>query len=100
MSDYLKETAILLQKDFDISDQALAVSFEELERLLHIRIVELLNRDFEKLLQICYRIDLGEQKLKQILYQTDPEVMSIELTRALIKRQMLKVEIRRRYAQE
>lgn len=100
MSDYLKETAILLQKDFDISDKALAVSFEDLERLLHIRILELLNRDFEKLLQICYRIDLGEQKLKQILYQTDPEVMSIELTRALIKRQMLKVEIRRKYAQE
>jgi hypothetical protein len=100
MSDDLKETAILIQKDFDIAEQALAASYEDLERLLHVRIVELLNRDFEKLLQICYRIDLGEQKLKQILYQSEAEFMSIELTRALIKRQMLKVELRRKYAQE
>jgi hypothetical protein len=58
----------------------------------------MLNRDFERLLQICYRVDLGENKLKQILHESEPELMAFDLAKALVERQMLKIEIKRRYS--
>jgi hypothetical protein len=98
MADLIQGAALLLQKDFELPEEILHASQEELEAKLHVIVQQLLNRDFERLLQICYRIDLGEQKLKHILYETPPEEMSLQLTKALIERQKIKVEMRRRYA--
>ncbi|RAI87030.1 hypothetical protein LV83_03136 [Algoriphagus yeomjeoni] len=58
----------------------------------------LLDREFERLLQICYRIDLGEEKLKSILHESDPDRIAPDLAQALWHRQKQKVEIRKRYS--
>jgi hypothetical protein len=75
------------------------LSEEDLVSLLTPLIKTMLDRDFEKLLQICYRVDLGEEKLKTILHKSDPETLASDLARALVARQILKVDIRRKYSE-
>lgn len=95
--DFVQDTILLLKKDFEISREKETASKEELIDLLLPIVQQMLNRDFEKLLQVCYRIDLGENKLKQILHESDPELMAFDLAKALVERQMLKIEIKRKY---
>ncbi len=95
--EIITETARLLEKDL-----ALPVPEGNLDReslILHLEplVRQLLNRDFEKFLQACYRIDLGEQKLKQILHESSPEQLSKDLATAIVDRQILKIQIRRKY---
>ncbi|SHN19778.1 hypothetical protein SAMN04488057_11038 [Cyclobacterium lianum] len=60
-------------------------------------ISQMLNRDFEKLLQLCYRLDLGEQKLQEILTESPPEDVSHNLSSAIVDRQLLKIYFRNKY---
>ncbi|UCS95172.1 hypothetical protein KZP23_09250 [Echinicola marina] len=94
---YILESVQLLQKDFDLPSPHESISREELIALLEPVVRQLLDRDFERLLQICYRVDLGEVRLKQILHESNPEQMSRELSEALVNRQIQKIEIRKRY---
>jgi hypothetical protein len=96
--DFVQDTMLLLKKDFEISKEKEATTKEELIDLLLPVIQQMLNRDFERLLQICYRVDLGENKLKSILHESDPEMMAFDLAKALVERQMLKIEIKRKYS--
>lgn len=95
--EIITETARLIEKDL-----ALSVPEGYLDRdglILHVEsmVRVLLDRDFEKLLQACYRIDLGEDKLKQILQESPPEQLSKDLATAIVDRQILKIQIRRKY---
>lgn len=94
-----KEAAQYLQKDFSLPALTEAFSEEDLVSLLTPLVKTMLDRDFEKLLQICYRVDLGEEKLKTILHKSDPETLASDLARALVARQILKAEIRRKYSE-
>jgi hypothetical protein len=92
------EAARLLQKDFELPATTEGFFEEELIAKLIPLIKTMLDRDFEKLLQICYRVDLGEDKLKTILHKSDPETLAADLARALVARQIKKIEIRRKYS--
>ncbi|WP_186757670.1 hypothetical protein [Echinicola salinicaeni] len=94
---YILESVKLLQKDFDLPSPPEVISKEELIDLLEPVVQQLLNRDFERLLQICYRVDLGESRLKQILHESNPEQMCRDLSEALVNRQIQKIEIRKKY---
>ena len=96
-TDNISESAKLLQKDFELSIPDEQLTKEQLIKSLEPVIKQLLDRDLEKLLQICYRIDLGEEKLKIILHESNPEEMAYELSAALVDRQVQKIEIRRKY---
>lgn len=93
-----QDTFTLLQKDFDFP--------EKIEEFNEIKAIEMLtkiisfmlDREFEKLLQVCYRIDLGEEKLKHILHLSEPDAIASDLAKALWERQKMKVEIRRKYS--
>ncbi len=93
-----KDTFLFLKKDFELPE--LAESFDEDQTILMLSkaISQLLDRDFERLLQICYRIDLGEEKLKKILHESEPDSVSLDLAKSLWERQKLKIEIRKRYS--
>ncbi|QDH79144.1 hypothetical protein FKX85_08900 [Echinicola soli] len=93
----ISESIALLQKDFDLTVPDEELSREQLIKLLVPIVGDLLNRDLERLLQICYRIDLGEERLKRLLHEANPETMATELSEALVDRQLQKVEIRRKY---
>ena len=96
--DSSKDAFLILRKDFDLPE--LKESFDEGQAILFLSkaVSQLLDRDFERLLQICYRIDLGEEKLKKILHESKPDQVSLDLARALWERQKLKIEIRKRYS--
>jgi len=60
-----KDTFLFLKRIFELPE--LEESFEEEQAILILSkaISQLLDRDFERLLQICYRIDLGEEKAQK-----------------------------------
>jgi hypothetical protein len=93
------ETYHLITKDFQLPEVTENFSEEKAIVILSKAISQLMDRDLERLLQICYRIDLSENKLKQILHESEPEYMAADLAKALWERQKQKVEIRRKYSQ-
>jgi len=96
--DHSKDAFLILRKDFDLPELGEIFEEEKAILLLSKAVSQLLDRDFERLLQICYRIDLGEEKLKKILHESEPDQVSLDLARALWERQKLKIEIRKRYS--
>lgn len=99
MSEILQHTAAFLKEDFQLPEVKEELTEEILAQTLKPIISRMLDREFERLLNICYRIDLGETKLKKILHESDPEHMAEDLAQALVKRQIQKIEIRQKYSQ-
>ena len=90
----------MIQHEFDLSPVVIDMTEEQVKKILSQFIGQLLDKNFERLLQICYRIDLGEEKLKGILQESEPKKISMDLAIAIWERQKLKVKIRRRYSAE
>lgn len=95
MKDIIQDSLVLLQKEFELP--AGSYDKEALINLLIPEVGRLLNRNFERFLQICYRIDLGEEKLKNILRHSEPGQMNRILAEAIVDRQILKIELRRKF---
>lgn len=93
-----EETFLLLRKDFDFPENAEEFDEEKVISILSKVLSFMLDRQFERLLQICYRVDLGEEKLKKILHESEPDRIAPDLAGALWYRQKQKVEIRRKYS--
>ena len=89
----------LITKDFQLPEVKEEFSEEKAMEILAKAISQLMDRNLERLLQICYRIDLSENKLKQILHESEPDHVAMDLAKALWNRQKQKVEIRRRYSE-
>lgn len=71
---------------------------ELLEALIQ-RINQLLNEDFQALVQLLYRLDIPEQKLKDLL-RTHPDTDAARIIAALIvERQQQKLASRNQYRQ-
>jgi hypothetical protein len=100
MLSILHQTAEVLKKDFNLPEIKENFSEEQLIEILTPVIKQMLDRDFERLIHICYRIDLGEYVLKRILHESAPDLMANDLAKALVKRQVQKIEIRIRYQNE
>ena len=74
------------------------ISFEELQSLLSGHINTLIQKDFQKLLTILYRIDVSEEKLKKLLLQSDVEAGKI-IADLIIERQIQKIKTRQQFSQ-
>ncbi|MDX5339901.1 MAG: hypothetical protein LPK25_12785 [Cyclobacteriaceae bacterium] len=94
----LEQTYLLVSKDFSLPEKINEFSEEKAIEILAMAISQLMDRNLERLLQICYRIDLPENRLKQILHESEPDRVAQDLAQALWDRQKQKVEIRRRYS--
>jgi hypothetical protein len=94
-----EETYTLISKDFQLPEVKERFSEEAALQVLTRAISQLMDRNLERLLQICYRVDLSEYKLKQILHESEPDQVAPDLAKALWERQKLKVEIRRKYSE-
>ncbi len=93
------ETYSLISEDFQLPEVKDIFSEEKAIEILANTISQLMDKDFRCLLQICYRVDLAENKLKQILHESDPDRVAPDLAKALWERQKQKVEIRWKYAE-
>lgn len=98
MEDTIQKSLEFLKQDFELPMIQDRLTEEKLIKVLTPVVSNMLDRDFEKLLNICYRIDLGERKLKSILHESQPENMAQDLATALVKRQIQKIEIRQKYS--
>jgi len=96
--DVPQETYFIISKDFQLPEIKEEFSEEKAVEILAKVISQLMDRNLERLLQICYRVDLSEKRLKQILYESEPDRVAVDLASALWERQKKKVEIRRRYS--
>lgn len=107
LSETLKKTAQLTNQQLGTSlsiepneNTSLTTSnaYEKLIKLLTPFIQNLLNNEFERLLQLMYRIDVPETKFNQALGQANPNDIAPQIARLVIDRQLQKVKIREKYS--
>jgi hypothetical protein len=80
--------------DLELAEQ---LSAEELEALLAERLNGLIRDDFNTLLQLLYRIDINEARLRQLLQEKSGEDAGKIIARMIIERQWQKIQTRRQY---
>jgi len=95
MMDELTSLTNIINKDFDIDNLAT-------EALMRERLIEafayLLDNDISKMMNILYRTDVDEVKLKALLI-SNSELPSAEvIADAYIARQKQKIETRKKYS--
>lgn len=78
-------------------DKNLVNSLDELKKFLTEKISELLDQDYDKLLNALYRIDINEKKLHDLFSGKNREYIPTALADLILERQMQKVIWRRKY---
>ena len=56
----------------------------------------LINNDFQKLINILYRIDVPEIKVKEII-STNPQNLALSIAELILDREVEKAEIKKKY---
>lgn len=73
-------------------------TMDQLETLLAAKINTLINEDFSRLIQLLYRIDVSETKLKKLLRENNGSDADRLIARLILERQWQKIETRRKYS--
>ena len=63
-------------------------------------IAELIDNDFAKLINILYRLDISEQKLKTLLASSAEENADLLIADLIIERQLQKIKFRQQFQQQ
>ncbi len=74
------------------------VTMDALEALLTERINMMINRDFSELVQLLYRIDINESKLRLLLQENQASDAGLLIARLILERQWQKILTRREYS--
>lgn len=85
----------IINKDFDLSDQ---LSEEQLREVMINAFAYLIDDDFQRLLQILYKADVDQDKLKFALENTENTTSAAVIADAYIARQKAKVETWKKYS--
>jgi hypothetical protein len=100
------EISETISKDFDKAGLSSIISRDEFDNLDELRkylakkIAELLDTNYEKLINILYRIDVNEEKLNKLFGGKNREPIPGKLADLIIERQIQKINIRNMYKQE
>lgn len=70
---------------------------DELEGLLAEKLNTLIRNDFNALVQLLYRIDINETRLRQLLADNTGEDAGRIMARLIMERQWQKIQTRRKY---
>lgn len=102
MNDFQEGQQVIqmIANDFNLEqEQLLPVpgNLEEIRRRLKAVIDQLLEKDFERLLNAMYRLDIDESKFKQVLSGVYGNDVSAKLAEIIIERELRKVETRKHY---
>lgn len=94
---------VLFEKDFKLEESYLdlasrtEIAYDQ-AFLLIMRVVEdLMTKDFNQLINVLYRIDVSEEKLKEALALTNDNPASI-IAKMILERELQKVETRKKYS--
>ncbi len=108
MAEELKQDEIFLiqksvSKDFIKNDYTSLIPNNDFERLeefrkyLTARMKEMLDNNYDLLINTLYRIDISEKKLSQLFSSKNKESIPEKLTELIIERQIEKINFRKRY---
>jgi hypothetical protein len=75
-----------------------APTVDALETILAERIGILINTDFSALVQLLYRVDVGETRLRQLLQENRTTDAGRLIARLVLERQWQKIETRREFS--
>ena len=75
------------------------MSLEELKQKLALHINHLINHDFEKLVSLLYRVDVNENKLRNVLDNKEGENTPMLIADLIIERQLQKIKSRQQFRQ-
>jgi len=76
------------------------ISLVELEELLTIYANQLIQKDFQKLVTLLYRIDVSEAKLKYLLQLQRDENAGNIIAKLIIERQIEKMKSRQQFSKQ
>jgi len=101
----LISSLVLFEKDFQLDKSYLKL--EEIKDIAYdqaflmiMRVVEdLMAKDFNRLINILYRIDVSEEKLKEALALSNDNPASV-VTKMILDRQLQKIETRKKYSSD
>ena len=96
----IEQTAEIIARDLNLSPNFSGQGLETLEDIktrLEPVIGHLLDHEFERLLQVLYRIDVDEDKVREVLTQSTPGKIAREITDLVIERQRQKIITRNWY---
>jgi hypothetical protein len=96
------ETQALIQdlnKSYELGLQDVP-TLGELETLLAERVNTLIQQDFGALVQLLYRVDVDETRLRGLLQENVGEDAGMVIARLILERQWQKIETRRQYRQD
>ncbi|MEH3115909.1 hypothetical protein [Pedobacter terrae] len=85
----------IISKDFDIPDQ---LSESQLRTVLVDAFAYLIDNDFPKLIQILYKADVDQYKLKELLETVEGSSAAEVIAAAYIARQKAKIETWKKYS--
>ncbi len=97
------EVSETISRDFDKAGLSAVITSEEFDNLAELKkflankITELMDTNYEKLINILYRIDINEDKLKKLFDSKNREFIPEQLAELIIERQIQKVRIRNMY---
>ncbi|MCP2042153.1 hypothetical protein [Pontibacter sp. HSC-36F09] len=94
----LESAARQLQRVFE-SEHQLPSQKSDLTREVARMVLYLLRHSLNQLLNILYRIDVEEHKLKQAMLAASEEEVADNIARLIVERELLKAQIRFRYSQ-
>jgi hypothetical protein len=94
----VQEAAQLISTDLQLPIDNNEWNEESLIRYLTPLVGRMLDQDFNRFIQICYRVDIGEKRLKTILAEAAPETLAETLARELVSRQVQKIRLRKKYS--
>lgn len=94
MTDITALTKII-SKDFDIGDER---TESELLAALVDAFTYLVDNDFPKLIQVLYKADVDQYKLKELLENTTGKSAAEVIADAYINRQLAKIETWKKYS--
>jgi len=87
--------AKIISKDFDMPEN---LNESQLREILIKAFTYLVEDDFSKLLQILYRADVDQYKLKELLENTADKSSAEIIADAYIERQKAKIETWKKYS--
>ncbi len=103
MKHDVKKSAEIIVKDFDIGKKPVHLpsdeekAYEELKKHLADRIAQMIDHSFDKFVNILYRIDVSEEKFREVLANYQPPEVPEKLAELIILRQMEKVKWRKKF---
>lgn len=93
-----KDSSISLpDKIIEVTNSLNSDSLHEMRPKLIVLINELINKDFQLLVQLLYRIDVNEKKIRLYLNEKPNEDSANVLADLIIERQLQKIETRKKF---